>query len=92
MGKKLYQLPVCEHYVNTVKQLQKIVDLQTKSHRDFDVIIDFEDGLGTEDKIIQSKVPCKEDPNVFKEEMEKTFKNLQVDYLDLFALRISEDS
>ncbi|GGG05604.1 MULTISPECIES: aldolase/citrate lyase family protein [Cysteiniphilum] len=65
MGKKLYQLPVCEHYVNTVKQLQKIVDLQTKSHRDFDVIIDFEDGLGTEDKIKcaqQLMLACEKSP------------------------------
>lgn len=38
-----------------------------------------------EDLIIQSKVPCKDDPKVFREEMEKTFKYLQVDYLDLFA-------
>jgi hypothetical protein len=38
-----------------------------------------------EDLIIQSKVPCAADAKVFRENLETTFKNLQVDYLDLFA-------
>ena len=38
-----------------------------------------------EDLIIQSKVPVKADPEEFRATIEMTFKNLQVDYLDLFA-------
>mmetsp|Transcript_35452 Transcript_35452/g.85786 ORF Transcript_35452/g.85786 Transcript_35452/m.85786 type:complete len:605 (-) Transcript_35452:81-1895(-) len=38
-----------------------------------------------EDLIIQTKVPPKENPDEFREAMELSFKNLQVDYIDLFA-------
>ena len=38
-----------------------------------------------EDLIIQTKVNIKEDPKEFRSLLEKSFNNLQVDYLDLFA-------
>jgi hypothetical protein len=38
-----------------------------------------------EDLIIQSKVTIVEDTSKFRSMLEQTFKNLQVDYLDLFA-------
>jgi hypothetical protein len=38
-----------------------------------------------DDLIIQSKVGPKKDPNEFREALEATFTNLQVEYLDLFA-------
>ncbi len=39
-----------------------------------------------EDLIIQTKVPANEDPVAFREALELSFKNLQIEYLDLFAL------
>lgn len=38
-----------------------------------------------EDLIIQTKVGPRKDPNEFREALEASFKNLQIDYLDLFA-------
>ena len=38
-----------------------------------------------EDFILQTKVPPKKDPTEFREALETSFRNLQVDYLDLFA-------
>ena len=38
-----------------------------------------------EDLIIQTKVPVKENPKEFREALETSFNNLQVDYIDLFA-------
>jgi predicted aldo/keto reductase-like oxidoreductase len=35
--------------------------------------------------ILQTKVPPAADPTAFEAELEKSFKNLQVDYIDLFA-------
>lgn len=46
------KIPVCELYVNTSDQLNKVIDMQKKNHRNFDIIIDFEDGVGTDDKTI----------------------------------------
>jgi len=39
-----------------------------------------------EDLIIQSKVNAMKNPKVFRAQLETTMKNLQVDYLDLFAV------
>ena len=55
MGKLLSHLPVCEHYVNTVTHLQKTIDQQENKLSSFDIIIDFEDGLGADDKISCAK-------------------------------------
>lgn len=38
------------------------------------------------DLIIQTKVPANSDPQAFRSALETSFKNLQVDYVDLFAL------
>ena len=38
-----------------------------------------------EDLIIQTKVPANEDPVAFREALELSLKNLQLDYVDLFA-------
>jgi hypothetical protein len=38
-----------------------------------------------EDFIIQTKVNANADPQIFRSTLEKSFKNLQVDYVDLFA-------
>jgi predicted aldo/keto reductase-like oxidoreductase len=39
-----------------------------------------------EDLIIQSKIPAMKDAGIFRQALETIFKNLQVDYLDLFSL------
>ncbi len=46
----IYYLPPCEHYVNTVHQLQKAVEMQISNPRNFDIIIDLEDGKGSLDE------------------------------------------
>jgi citrate lyase subunit beta/citryl-CoA lyase len=43
---KKINIPSCEHYVNTISQLEKIIKLQLSQPRYFDVIIDLEDGAG----------------------------------------------
>ena len=43
------------------------------------------DYVQREDLIIQTKIPANEDPVAFREALELSLKNLQVDYLDLFA-------
>jgi len=43
------------------------------------------DYVKREDLIIQTKIPANEDPVAFREALQLSMKNLQVDYVDLFA-------